>query len=65
MVSRPALTAGLSNRSRVMAWPGGLPIEIDGTVVGGIGVSGAADEEDERCATIAIRLLVDGFQRGE
>lgn len=65
MGSRPALSVGLATRKRLLAWPGGLPIEIDGAVVGGIGVSGAVDEEDEQCATVAIRHLVARVQNGE
>ncbi len=58
MASRPLLSLGLTNRARVLAWEGGLPIEIDGSVVGGIGVSGAAGDEDETCAAAAIRAVI-------
>lgn len=64
MVSNPMLAAGLGNRARLLVWPGGLPIEIDGSLVGGIGVSGAADHEDEECAAAAIRLLVERHAAG-
>ena len=36
---------------------GGLPIEVDGNVVGAIGVSGATSEEDEQCARIGLAAL--------
>ena len=36
---------------------GGLPVEVDGMVVGAIGVSGATSEEDEQCARTAIAAL--------
>ena len=54
MVSDPRLTAGLANRPRACAWDGGLPIEVGGEVVGGIGVSGATGPEDIACAAAAI-----------
>ncbi|HMN86431.1 MAG TPA: heme-binding protein [Bauldia sp.] len=57
MAGSPTLSLGLANRARVLAWEGGLPIEVDGTVVGGIGVSGAAGPEDEACAAAAIAAL--------
>lgn len=65
MASRPLLSLGLANRPRMLAWEGGLPIEIDGSVVGGIGVSGAAGEEDEACAAVAIRAVVEQTTEGE
>ncbi len=55
--SKPALRLGLATRRRLMAWPGGLPIRIDGEVVGGLGVSGAADMDDVACAEIALARL--------
>ena len=60
MAGSPTLSLGLANRARVLAWEGGLPIEVDGTVVGGIGVSGAAGPEDEACAPAAIAALHTG-----
>lgn len=46
MTSSPSLTVGLSTRSRLLVWGGGLPIFHSGKIVGGIGVSGAKDFED-------------------
>ncbi|MBY6120395.1 heme-binding protein [Mameliella alba] len=39
------------------AMPGGLPIEIDGTLVGAVGVSGGEAHQDEACANAAIAAL--------
>jgi glc operon protein GlcG len=36
---------------------GGLPVELDGFLVGAIGISGATSEEDEQCARTAIASL--------
>ncbi|WP_320201335.1 GlcG/HbpS family heme-binding protein (plasmid) [Agrobacterium sp. rho-13.3] len=38
----------------LIAFPGGVPIHSGGTVIGGIGVSGASGDEDEQCAIAAI-----------
>jgi glc operon protein GlcG len=37
--------------------PGGVPIVIDGKLVGGVGVSGSTPENDHKCATEAIATL--------
>ena len=43
---------------KITGFKGGLPIERDGVVVGGIGISGLSEEEDE---TLAIEVLNAGF----
>jgi uncharacterized protein GlcG (DUF336 family) len=58
----PALREGLTQRPRLVAFAGGFPIRVDGVVVGGIGVSGASEEQDCACARaglIAIGLSVE------
>ncbi len=45
------------NLPGVLPSGGGLPVEIDGHVVGAIGISGASSEEDEQCARLAISAL--------
>ena len=54
MTSAPSLSLGLSTRARLLTWGGGLPILKDGVLVGGMGVSGARDEEDIACACAAL-----------
>jgi uncharacterized protein GlcG (DUF336 family) len=39
---------------RFVIFGGGVPIVVDGTVVGGVGVSGASAAEDEACALAAL-----------
>ena len=39
----------------VVVYAGGLPLLADGFLVGGIGASGGAAEEDEACVTAAVR----------
>jgi uncharacterized protein GlcG (DUF336 family) len=45
---------GLPMRSRFVQFGGGLPISIDGKVIGGIGVSGGSEEQDEECARFGL-----------
>jgi uncharacterized protein GlcG (DUF336 family) len=40
---------------RAIVFPGGVPVYADGTLVGALGVSGAASEVDERCAELAVK----------
>ena len=55
--SKPPLKQGLTNRPRILVFPGGLPITDGEEVIGGIGVSGAADMEDVECAEMALEAL--------
>ncbi len=52
--SNPALKLGLTNRPRMLVFPGGFPIFCDGDCIGGLGVSGAQDHEDVECAVAVI-----------
>ena len=57
----PSLLAGIPTLARVAAWGGGLPIKVDGEIVGAIGVSGApAVQNDVDCARAALALVSDG-----
>jgi uncharacterized protein GlcG (DUF336 family) len=53
----PALLAGVPHISRIAVFGGGLPIKIDGAVVGGIGVSGASVEQDIACAQAGLDAI--------
>lgn len=57
MNASPGLRTGLANRSRLLVWGGGLPVVLEGQVIGGIGVSGAAEPEDIACARTALEAL--------
>lgn len=39
-----------SNHGRVMIFAGGVPLRVDGRVVGGVGVSGGSGEQDQLVA---------------
>lgn len=62
MDSAPGLRLGLSTRTRLLAWGGGLPIRHEGAVVGGLGVSGARDHEDVALAEAALRAEGLGWE---
>ena len=49
----------LSFEGRFTAFVGGFPIVVDGTVVGGIGLSGGNGEQDTACALAALTALHD------
>nr|BAH89639.1 hypothetical protein [uncultured bacterium] len=53
----PELKDGLSLRPRLVTLGGGVPIVEDGQVIGGVGVSGASEEQDEACAHAGIRAV--------
>jgi len=56
----PSLLAGIPTLARVAAWGGGLPIKVNGEVVGAIGVSGApAVQNDIDCARAALALVLE------
>jgi uncharacterized protein GlcG (DUF336 family) len=56
----PSLLAGIPTLSRIAAWGGGLPIKLNGEVIGAIGVSGAPTvENDIDVASAALTLLGD------
>ncbi|VWC79070.1 glcG protein [Burkholderia contaminans] len=49
-----AVRQGLVLRARFVAFGGGLPIVDDGALIGGIGVSGGSETQDERCARAGL-----------
>ena len=56
--SDPSLLAGIPTLSRIAAWGGGLPVTVNGEVVGAIGVSGAPMvQNDIDCAGAALALV--------
>src|SRR6202140_2439323 len=56
----PSLLAGIPTLARVAAYGGGFPIQVDGEMVGAIGLSGAPTvQNDEDCARAALALVTD------
>lgn len=50
-----AVGQSLILRPRMLLLGGGLPIHMDGVIVGGIGVSGATEDQDIACANAGLR----------
>ena len=48
---------GFSSRPRLVVFGGGLPIKIGDDWIGGIGVSGASESEDEQCACHGLSAI--------
>lgn len=53
----PAARQGIAATPRFAGFGGGVPVEIDGCVIGGIGVSGASEAQDEQCAQAALNAI--------
>jgi uncharacterized protein GlcG (DUF336 family) len=53
----PALLAGVPHIPRIVTFGGGLPIRIDGAIVGAIGVSGGSVEQDVACAQAGLDAI--------
>jgi uncharacterized protein GlcG (DUF336 family) len=47
---QPLFGIQASNQGRIITFPGGVPLKADGTVVGAIGASGGAVEQDQQVA---------------
>jgi uncharacterized protein GlcG (DUF336 family) len=45
---------------RFVIFGGGVPIVVDGRIVGGVGVSGASAADDAACAEAGLEALSDG-----
>lgn len=52
-----ATQRGMPLRDRFIAFGGGLPISIDGEIIGAVGVSGASEEQDLVCAEAALAAV--------
>lgn len=48
---------GFSNQPRLIVFGGGLPLHVGDDWIGGIGVSGASEAEDEECAREGLRAI--------
>jgi uncharacterized protein GlcG (DUF336 family) len=48
---------------RFVIFGGGVPVAIEGVIVGGVGVSGASAAEDEACALAALQQAVVSSKR--
>ena len=53
----PAVRQGIPLRPRMVAFGGGLPMRHAGQLIGGIGVSGGTEEQDEVCARAGLSAI--------
>jgi glc operon protein GlcG len=51
------LREGLVHRDRLVIFGGGLPIVVDGAIVGAVGVSGGSVDQDEEVAKAGVAAL--------
>jgi len=59
VIANPAV-AQLAHQPRLVAVGGGLPIVVDGRLVGGIGISGGTADVDRQAAEVALKAM--GFE---
>jgi uncharacterized protein GlcG (DUF336 family) len=52
-----AVREGIVRRPRFVAFGGGLPMVEGGQRIGGIGVSGGSEEQDEACAQAGLSVI--------
>jgi uncharacterized protein GlcG (DUF336 family) len=63
IISKPVTTDELLRPARASSWgdhaqmPGGLPITVDGEVIGAVAAGGAKIEQDVRVAQAALAAL--------
>jgi len=53
----PALREGIVHTPRLVVFGGGVPLLVDGALVGAVGVSGGSADQDVRVATAAALAL--------
>ncbi|MCS6818045.1 MAG: heme-binding protein [Blastocatellia bacterium] len=60
----PAFGIHVSNQGRFMIFGGGLPIFVDGQIVGGVGCSSGTPEQDRLVAQAGIEAFLASLERG-
>jgi glc operon protein GlcG len=55
----PALVHGFTHTPRLIVFPGGVPVKVDGAVVGAVGVSGGSTEQDREIAEAGAQTVGD------
>jgi uncharacterized protein GlcG (DUF336 family) len=57
MAHSPAVRSGIPLRPRMVCFGGGLPLRYEDRLIGGIGVSGGSEQEDEACARAGVTAI--------
>ena len=60
---KPLYGIQFTNNQRIVIFGGGEPFEVDGTVIGGIGVSGGSEEQDTFLAEYGLRLFKEAIAK--
>lgn len=58
--NEPALREGIVHRERLVVFGGGVPVRVDGVLVGAVGVSGGTAEQDREVAEAGAAALTTG-----
>ena len=61
----PAFGIAVSTEHRIAIFPGGIPLEADGEIVGAVGVSGGQPDQDHAVAQVGAEAFVPGGGTGE
>lgn len=57
LAHKPFVAQGLAEHPCVALFGGGVPVVVEGTVVGAIGIAGALEEQDEEIAAAALEAV--------
>jgi uncharacterized protein GlcG (DUF336 family) len=57
LAANATLHQGIALRPGVVLFAGGLPLVVNGGVIGGIGVSGGSEDDDRHCARAGLAAL--------
>ena len=52
-----AVREGIPRRPRMVCFGGGLPLRHNGKLIGGLGVSGGSEQQDEACARAGLEAI--------
>lgn len=52
-----AVRQGIPLRPRFVGFGGGLPLVVDGERIGGVGISGGSEQQDEQCAHAGLAAI--------
>ena len=59
-----AVREGIAQRGRVAAFGGGVPVVVDGALVGAVGASGGSATQDKEVATAGALAVVAALKEG-
>ena len=63
IAAEDAVRAGIAQRGRVAAFGGGVPVAVDGVLVGAVGASGGSAEQDKEVASAGASAVAAALHR--